>query len=222
MRLIALLALALSVSLAALAQQRFDFKVREDVFAGMDGDKEAMDRALKLIAETLAADPNHAEALVWRGDARLFQAGQAFQRGAMAEGQALAAQGVADMDRAVSLAPDNIAVRVPRATGLLPFARGMRRYDPAEADRLTRTAIGDFEFVMTTSAPWWSKLSDHGRGELLGALADAWLQLDDIDKARPYLDRMTAELANTAYAKNAAVRLADPAARMPLTCLGCH
>ena len=104
MRLIVILVLALSTSFAALAQQRFDFKVRADMFAGMDGDPAAFDRAMKLIADTLATDPNHAEALVWRGDGRLFLAGQAFQRGATAEGQALMAQGVADMDRAVSLA----------------------------------------------------------------------------------------------------------------------
>ena len=81
MRLIALLVLALSTSLATslavLAQQRFDFKVREDMFAGMDGDTAAFDRAMKLIADTLAADPDHAEALVWRGDGRLFLAVQA-------------------------------------------------------------------------------------------------------------------------------------------------
>ena len=47
MRLIALLVLALSASLAVLAQQRFDFKVREDMFAGMDGDTAAFDRAMK-------------------------------------------------------------------------------------------------------------------------------------------------------------------------------
>ena len=97
------------------------------------------------------------------------------------------------MDRAVSLAPDNVAVRVPRATGLLPFARGMRKFNPVEADRLTRTAIGDFEFVVATSAPWWSKLNEHGRGELLGALADGWLQLGDVDKARPYLVRQLSD-----------------------------
>jgi hypothetical protein len=222
MRMIALLVLALSVSVAVLAQQRFDFKVREDVFAGMDGDQVAFARALKLIEETLKADPDHAEALVWRGDVRLFQAGQAFQRGAFAEGEALAAQGVADMDRAVSLAPGNVAVRVPRAAGLLAFARGMRPFNSVEADRLTRTAIGDFEFVVAASAPRWSTLNEHGRGELLGALADGWLQLGEIDKARPYLDRMTVELASTAYARNAALRRADSMARVPLTCLGCH
>lgn len=98
----------------------------------------------------------------------------------------------------------------------------MRPFNRPEADRLTKTAIGDFEFVVAASTPNWSRLSEHGRGELLGALADGWLQLGDVDKARPYLDRMTAELAGTAYGKNAALRRTDPAAKVPLTCLGCH
>lgn len=222
MRWILALLLAFSMSLAVLAQQRFDFKVREDMFAGFDGDKEAFDRAMKLIAETLAADPNHAEALVWRGDGRLFLSGQAFQRGAFSEGQALADQGIADMDRAVSLAPTDIAVLIPRATGLMPFARGLRAHNRAEADRLTRIALGDFEFVVAANAANWSNLKEHGRGELLGALADGWLQLGDVAKANVYLDRMSGELPGTPYARNAAQRRADPKARVPLTCLGCH
>jgi len=222
MRVIVPLLLAFTMSLGALAQQRFDFKVREDMFAGMDGDTVAFDRAMALIADTLAKDPDHAEALVWRGDGRLFLAGQAFQRRDFSEGLSLTAQGLTDMDRAVSLAPDNIAVRVPRAAGLLPFARGMRSFNPAEADRLTRTAIGDYEFVVAASAPWWSNLKSHGQGEVLGALADGWLQLGDVTKANIYLDRMTAQLPGTPYAKNAAARRADPAAKVPLTCLGCH
>ena len=100
MRASVLLLLVFTVSLAALAQQRFDFKVREDMFAGMDGDTGAFDRAMKLIADTLAREPNHAEALVWRGDGRLFMAGQAFQRGDFASGQKLFTEGLADMERA--------------------------------------------------------------------------------------------------------------------------
>jgi hypothetical protein len=222
MRPLAVLLLALTMSLAVLAQQRFDFKVREDMFAGMDGDTAAFDRAMKLIADTLAADPNHAEALVWRGDGRLFLAGQAFQRGAFREGQTLSAEGLADMERAVALAPNDIAVRVPRASGLMPYARGLRRFDRAEADRLTTVAIGDFEFVVMASQPYWSQLKEHGRGELLGALADGWLTLGETAKANVYLDRMTGELPGTAYARNAATRRADPMAKVPLTCLGCH
>jgi hypothetical protein len=222
MRWTVALLLALSLSLAVVAQQRFDFKVREDMFAGMDGDSAAFDRAMKLIADTLAADPDHAQALVWRGDGRLFLAGQAFQRGAIGEGRALAGQGVADMERAVSLAPTEIAVRIPRAAGLMPFARGLRPFNRAEADRLTRVAIGDFEFATAASTPRWNALDEHNRGELLGALADGWLQLGEVAQANVYLDRMTSELPGTPYARNAALRRADPSGRTPLTCLGCH
>jgi len=222
MRTIALLLIAFTVSVAALAQQRFDFKVREDMFDGMDGNKEAFDRAMKLIADTLAAEPDHAEALVWRGDGRLFMAGEAFQRGAIAEGQKLAAEAIADMDRAVALAPDKIAVRVPRAAGLMPYARALRRFDPAEADKLTRIAIGDFEFVLSVSQPHWSTMSTHGRGEVLGALADILLTVGETAKADAFLDRMISELPGTPYAQNAGKRRADPSARVPLTCLGCH
>ncbi len=201
---------------------RFDFKVREDMFAGMDGDRESFDRAMKIIADTLAADPDHAQALVWRGDGRLFLAGQAFQRGAIAEGRKLSDEGIADMMRAVKLAPDDLGVRIPRATGLAPFANGIRPYDRAAADRLTRLALEDFEFALKASAPRWEKLDSHDRGELLGALAENWLRLGDNAKAAPYLDRMIGELPGTPYAVNAALRRADATAKRPLTCLGCH
>jgi len=211
-----------TISLGALAQQRFDFKVREDMFAGLDGDTAAFDRAMKLIADTLAREPDHAEALVWRGDGRLFLAGQAFERGDIAEGRKLSAEALADMERAVALAPNAIAVRVPRAAGLMAYARGLRRFDRGEADRLTKIAVGDFEFVLQASQPFWSSMAEHGRGEVLGALADGWLMLGETAKAHVFLDRMTSELPGTAYAKNATLRRADPAAPVALTCLGCH
>ena len=222
MRLVMLVLLVFATSLAALAQQRFDFKVREDMFAGMDGDTVAFDRAMKLIDDTLAREPDHAEALVWRGDGRLFMAGQAFQRGDVAASRKLYTDGLADMERAVALAPTDIAVRVPRASGLLPTARAVRRTDRAEADRLTRIAIDDFEFVLQVSQPRWSRMSEHGRGEVLGALADGWLMLGEGAKAGVFLERMMSELPGTPYARNAAQRRADPTARVALTCLGCH
>ena len=222
MRAILPLLLVFITSLAAFAQQRFDFKVREDMFAGMDGDTVAFDRAMKLIADTLARQPDHAEALVWRGDGRLFMAGQAFQSGDIAGGQKLFAEALADMERAVALAPDDIAVRVPRAAGLMPAARALRDVDRGEADRLMRIAMGDFEFVLQASQARWNRMSEHGRGEILGALADGWLMLGEAAKADVFLDRMTAELPGTPYARNAGKRRADPSVRTPLTCLGCH
>jgi len=222
MRTLLSLLLIICIGLTAHAQQRFDNQVRDDMFAGMDGDTEAFDRAMKLIADTLATQPDHPQALVWRGDGELFQAGQAFRRGAFEEGRTLTRRGLADMERAVALAPKEIAVRVPRATGLQPFARAMRPYDRAESDRLMKIAMDDFEFVVAQSTSYWNTLGEHNRGELLGALADAWLTLGDTGKANVYLDRMIAELPNTPYAKAATQRRADPSARAPLTCLSCH
>ncbi len=200
--------------------RRFDSRVREDMFAGFDGDAEAFGRAMTLIERTLATQPDHAEALVWRGDARVFLAGQAFQRGAVTEGMTLSQQGVADMMRAVALAPYDIAVRIPRAAGLLPFARGIRSFNAAEADRLTRIALDDIDFALSKSDA--RMLGTHARGELLGGLADGWLQIGDGAKAAPYLDRIVSELPNTPYAKAALQHRADPSAKAPLTCLGCH
>jgi hypothetical protein len=222
MRAVVLLLLVFTASLAAVGQQRFDFKVREDMFAGMDGDTVALDRAMKLIDDTLAREPDHAEALVWRGDGRLFLAGRAFRRGDAAEGQKLYVEALADMERAVALAPNDIAVRVPRAAGLMPAARALRPVDRGEADRLTRIALDDFEFVLQASLPRWSSMSEHSRGEVLGALADGWLMLGEGAKAGVFLERMMSELPGTPYARNAAQRRADPVSRAALTCLGCH
>ena len=47
--------------------ERFDKLVREDLFAGFGGDEAALARGLGQCEATLARDPKHAEALVWRG-----------------------------------------------------------------------------------------------------------------------------------------------------------
>ena len=80
--------------------------------------------------------------------------------------------------------------------------------------------------MLQASQPRWSKLSEHGRGEVLGALADGWLMLGETAKADVFLDRMTSELPGTAYAKNASPAprrsvVADAAhlPRLPLRCV---
>jgi pimeloyl-ACP methyl ester carboxylesterase len=201
--------------------ERFDMKVREDMFAGFDGDEDAFKRAMELIHRTLSENPNHAQALTWRGSGRMFMAGQAFRRGATAEGLKLQSEGLADLDRGVAL-EDSIGTHAARGPVLMNYATFARPYDKAFADKLTATAIADFEFVVARNQLQWAGLDSHDRGELLGALATGWLQLDQTPKAAPYLERIIAELPNTPYAKAAATRRADPASRTPLTCLGCH
>ena len=102
------------------------------------------------------------------------------------------------------------------------YADRLRAHDRALADRLTRTAIEDFDFMLAREQARWPGLDSHDRGEVLGGLAAGWLQLGDRARAAPYLDRMIGELPNTPYARAAAERRADPASKAALTCLGCH
>ena len=54
--------LPLFLAAAALcAQERFDYVVRNDFFAGLSGNRAALDRAMKKCEETLAANPKHPE-----------------------------------------------------------------------------------------------------------------------------------------------------------------
>ena len=51
----------------AFSAERFDMEVRNDFFAGFSGNKEALDRAMQKSEAVMAANPKHAEAMVWHG-----------------------------------------------------------------------------------------------------------------------------------------------------------
>src|SRR5262249_7472447 len=111
--------LAIGIATAGVAQERFDYRVRDDMFRAFGGNEAAFKNAMAIIDEKLGEDPDHAEALVWRGVGRYFKAGQAFGAGDIAGGQALASAAIADMDRASVLQPGNVGVLIPRAAVLL-------------------------------------------------------------------------------------------------------
>ena len=100
------------------AAARFDMEVRADFFAGFTGDETAFTRAMARCEEVLAGNPVHAEALVWHGSGTLNLAGRAFQRGDIKTGLELWTKGLAEMNKAVELAPDDVAVRIPRGATL--------------------------------------------------------------------------------------------------------
>ena len=113
-------ALALIMAGALIhAAQRFDMSVRGDFFAGFAGNQAALDRAMKTCEDQLAENPKHAEAMVWHGSGTMFIAGQAFRKGDYAAGGQLWGQALKEMDNAVSLDPENVAVLIPRGATLL-------------------------------------------------------------------------------------------------------
>jgi hypothetical protein len=221
---VVLAAAALALSLAGSHAQeragRFDYLVREDMFNGIEGDEAAFERAMALCEQRLATNPDDPEPLVWHGVGLMFRAGRAFMAGGRDQSIAFGRQGFAEMARAVALAPDNVAVLIPRGAALLATAKEMP--DGARAREFLRTAMDDFERALRIQQPYLARLSTHGKGELLGALADGWSRLDDTEKSRVYLRQLIDELSETKYAAAAKARLANPADRSPVTCLGCH
>jgi hypothetical protein len=211
---------AAGVAAASLAQERFDYQVRDDMFRAFGGNEAALKNALAMIEEKLSEDPDHAEALAWRGAAQYWQAGRAFGAGDIAGARALAATGLADMDRAIALQPRTIGVLVPRAAVLLTAARNQR--DPERARDLAARAAADFETAFAIRRPAFQQLGQHNRGEYLSGLAESWALAGDADKAESYLRRILAELPNSPYAERAAAKLGDWNDRRPLNCQSCH
>ncbi|MBM3740954.1 MAG: hypothetical protein FJW39_34885 [Acidobacteria bacterium] len=154
----------------ALAAERFDHVVRNDFFLGFAGNQEALARGMKTCEKILAEDPNHSEALVWHGSGLWGQAGAAFQRGDREAGMELSQKGLAEMDKAVALAPDNIGVRIPRGASLLAGARAMR--DSPFRRSLFERALSDHQRAYELQKEHIDGLGDHPKGELLFALAD--------------------------------------------------
>jgi tetratricopeptide (TPR) repeat protein len=204
------------------APERFDYVVRDDLFAGLRGDTARLSRAMKVCEEILAKDPRHAEALVWHGAALLIQARQAFERGDLDGARALSTRGVGEMEAAVALAPANVGVLVPRGAVLSGAARAVR--DPERAAAFLRTAVADYEKAVAVQEPSFAQISEHARGELLGGLADGWYRLGDEARARGYLVRIATELPGSPYADAAQKWLEHQPLRggPGLTCIGCH
>ena len=220
--LVAGLLLASAAPSGGAQPPRFDYLVRADFFAGLAGDRARLDRAMKTCADALAADPRHAEAMVWHGAGLIVRAGHAAQAGEAATARDLTARGLDEMDAGARLAPTDIAVLVVRAAVLTRLARV-----PAFADRereWLETAVAHYGTVLALQAPQFAAMSTHARGELLGGLAENLDRLGQPERARHYLARIVSELPDTTYASRARGWLSEgaTASRASLSCIGCH
>ena len=216
------LAVTLLAAVTATAQQtgRFDEQVREFFFAGFDGNLDALQRGMAIVADTLEAEPDHPQALAWQAAGWHFQSGLAFQRGDAGNGMMLFDRSLAQFERAVSLAPDDLRVLIPRAANFVASAKFVTH--APRRHMMLETAVGDYVRVLALQEDYFEALSVHSRGELLGGTADALWQLGKRDEAQVYLQRMIAELPGSPYAAMAQRQLDGPETTVQLTCFGCH
>jgi hypothetical protein len=217
-----MLALAIgTVYPAAQRTDRFDYVVREDFFAGFAGDAERLAKGMATCERVLADNPAHAEAMVWHGTGLMVQARSAFGAGDQKRGSELWARGLAETDKAVLLAPNDVGVLVPRAAVVLQATRTM----PENIARpLIVSAVSNYERVLDIQKDTFQSLGDHPKGELLFGLAEGYARLGDLAAARRYFERLVTDAPQSGQAPRARTWLESgtlPAAG-GLGCVGCH
>lgn len=210
----------LATAAAALAQPRFDMVVRNDFFAGFAGDRDALDRAMKISEEVLAAEPKHAEAMVWHGSGVFFRSGEAAKNKDFVQAATLYQRGLDEMSAAVALAPGNVAVLIPRGATLLTASRNV----PADMGRqLLKTGLEDYETVYRLQAKYFDKLSGHARGELLFGLAEGYLRQNDEPRAREWFEKLAAVTdPENGHLRQARMYLETNSLTGTRNCAGCH
>ena len=214
-----LLALLLATPTAADEPQGFNETARELFSAGFAGNQESLERGMAFVEETLKTDPDHTGALVWQASGWIFQSRDRFRSGDRGEGRTLFAKGVAQMDRAVSLAPDSLQTLIPRAAVMLCSAPHIPNTETRT--RFLETAAGDYTKILEIRSPEFDSLSMFTRGELLGALAEALWRLERREEAGFFLHRMIDELPDSPYSLMARKQLDNPETTARLTWFGC-
>jgi hypothetical protein len=214
---------AQSTSSQGKPQERFDNLVRGDFFAGMMGNTARLDRGMKFCEEILAKNPKHADALVWHGGGLLTRAANAYRKGDDKLGDKLWNQGIKEMNEAVALAPDNIGIMVGRSATLIGLAQSGWDSSDEQSKALLESALLDYEKVYQKQKPYFDKIDEHSRGELLFGLASGWSILGNHEKARHYLSLIIKDVAGTEYEEEARKWFdGKPRAVIQHDCRGCH
>jgi tetratricopeptide (TPR) repeat protein len=131
------------------------------------------------------------------------------------------AQGITEIDRAVTLTPDDVEIRSVRGVLMLPLSRQL---PPPFPERMLERAREDFQRIFDLQAGQIDNIGLHPLGELLQALGDIYSRQSRPDEAEKYYRLAESKLTGTEYARRARLWLQT---RQPLTpeqtsCIGCH
>ncbi|HEY1242557.1 MAG TPA: hypothetical protein VGF16_18475 [Bryobacteraceae bacterium] len=201
-------------ALALAAQSGFEYDaVQRGVFAGLMGDKAALQRAMEACEKALADNPNHAQALVWHGIGTVGASGGDF---------AIAQKGIAEMDRAAMLAPEDLSTRIPRGATLMAFGRQMP--DSPLAQAMLEKARSDFQLAFDKQRDHLDQLGTHPLGELLQGLGDVYSRQGKPEEAQKFYELIQSKLKNTEYSRRAAQwkETRQPLPVAQTACIGCH
>jgi tetratricopeptide (TPR) repeat protein len=193
----------------------------DDFIAGFNGDRAAMDRAMKDTADILTKDPNNVEALAWNSSGKGALCGEAFSKGDFKNGMQLWTESKTGLSRSVELAPGNTTVRIVRGKSMLEAS--LHDPNPATSNDAANTAVTDLEAAIELMGKDFDKAPQSFRQEIYAWLYQAASKAGDKERADKYkklagdkagdaLDRLNQSAENTVLesAKAALVILDSP------------
>ncbi|HYE61238.1 MAG TPA: hypothetical protein VD997_04510 [Phycisphaerales bacterium] len=170
----------------------------DDFISGFNGDKDAMGRAMKATDDILAKDPNNVEALAWNSSGKAAQCGDAFQSGDFRKGMQLWSEGKSGLNKAVSLAPDNVSVRIVRGKTMLESS--LHDPMPASSKEAAETAVGDLETALELFGKNLDAVDAAFKQEMYAWLYQAASKAGDAEKAEKY-KKLAGDKATDAMAR---------------------
>ncbi len=195
----------------------FDRRVIADYAKAAAGDSQALERMLGICAEAIEVDTQNAEAVAWRGAARMLEAGEASSSGDMMAAMTAVNGALADLARASKLEPENPGVRLIAAQSLLALSQN--HPIPQMAKNYAKQGIGHAEAGLASLHDNWGAQPVEMKGRLMFDVAAAYERLGEPGKARDWYNRVIGAVPGSAYAEQAHAELeaqdnaADRAAR---------
>ncbi len=179
----------------------FEREVFADFVQAAQGNKEARQRLLATCERALEADPQHAEAIAWRGAAKMFEAGDASSSGDFRAAMNHTNASLTDLNKARDLEPENPGVRMVAANMLLSLAK----YHPIEnmASGYAKQGIEDANVALSKLYDNWDKQPAEVKGQLLLGVAEAYDNLGEATKARDWFNRVIGAVPGTTWAEQA-------------------
>jgi tetratricopeptide (TPR) repeat protein len=217
---LAVAAIAAMTSAASAQRVRLAPAAVNDLFTGIGGNLAALKRGMDAAGKALADRPDDAEAMAWHGAALLLSA--RLEDVGFPTRLARYKQSTGEMNKAVSLEPDNLHVRMARGVALQIETPGMPRF--ANYPGLLENARADFQRMFDLQKDDLRRLSQHQLGELLQGLADLYSRQEKTADAERYYTMIVSMLPNTEYARRATrwMETKKPLPTPLTTCIGCH
>ncbi|MFI4915993.1 MAG: tol-pal system YbgF family protein [Phycisphaerales bacterium JB060] len=181
----------------------FEREVFADFVLAAQGNDQARQRLISTCERAIEADAQHAEAIAWRGAARMFEASSASSNGDFRAAMNHTNASLADLNRARELEPENPGVRMVAANTLLNLAK----HHPIEnmASGYAKQGIEDAKAALSKLYDNWDKQPAEVRGQLLLGVAEAYDKLGEATKARDWFNRVIGALPGTTWAQRAQV-----------------